>query len=119
MGRKSQWMWVKVADGDSLTTDIRAQTEQRILSHAQKILPKKASQIRVRFHADYCYLDADEGSGPPLTHLCRLGWEGDPEAWSLAFYTYSNEKYQACMFGSGKMLGTPEEALRIGAVYLG
>ena len=114
MGRKSQWVWIK-----ELTAEIRARTEQRILAHAAKILPQKSHQIRVRFHSDYCYIDADEEGGPPLTHLCRLGWEGDPDGWSLAFYTYSNEKYQRCVYGSGQPSGTPEEALAIGALYLG
>jgi hypothetical protein len=115
---KTQWVWIK-----ALTPEIQAQTERRITAHAAKILPEKAHQIRVRFKTDssseYCYIDADEGKGPPLTHLCRLGWRGDLEQWDLAFYTYSNEQYQPCLYGTGEPLGTPEEALEVGIVYLG
>jgi hypothetical protein len=110
---KSQWMWIK-----ALTPEMQAQIERRILAHAAKIFPEKAHQIRVRFKSDYCYIDADEGKGPPLTHLCRLGWRGNPEGWDLAFYTYSNERYQPCGYGTGEPLGTPEEALQVGIVYL-
>jgi len=53
-----------------------------------------------------------------LTHLCRLGWRGNLESWDLAFYTYSNERYQSCVYGTGEPLGTPEEALQVGIVYL-
>jgi hypothetical protein len=113
---KSQWMWIK-----GLTAELQAQTERRILTHAAKVLPEKAHQIRVRFKlgpSEYCYIDADEGKGLPLSPLCRLGWRGNLESWDLAFYTYSNERYQPCMYGTGEPLGTPEEALEVGIVYL-
>ncbi len=51
-------------------------------------------------------------------HLCRMRYFG-PDDWSLAFYTYSNEKYEPCVFHSGDWFGTPEEAFEIGATYLG
>jgi hypothetical protein len=38
--------------------------------------------------------------------------------WSLAFFTYSNERYSPCVFHNGSWYGTPEEALEIGAGYL-
>ena len=111
-------MWIK-----ALTPVLQAQVEQRILAHAAKIFPTKAEQIRVRFTStsgfDYCYIDADEGKGLPAAHLCRLGWRGNLESWDLAFYTYSNERYQPCVYGTGEPLGTPEEALEVGIVYLG
>ena len=36
----------------------------------------------------------------------------------MAFYTYSNEKYEPCMFRNGTFVGTPEEAFEIAAIYL-
>lgn len=115
---KSQWVWIK-----ALTPEKQAQVEQRILAHAAKIIPGKADQIRVRFkesrQSDYCYIDAEEGPGQPLTHLCRIGWRGNIESWDLAFYTYSNDRYQPCVYRTGEPLGTPEEALEVGMVYLG
>ena len=52
-------------------------------------------------------------------HLCRLRYFGDEEAWGLAFYTHSNERYELCVFPStGSFLGTVEEAFDVGAVYL-
>jgi len=38
--------------------------------------------------------------------------------WSVAFYTYSHERYEPTVFGSGQLLGTPEEGFDVGAVYL-
>jgi hypothetical protein len=51
-------------------------------------------------------------------YLCRLRYFGNVEKWSMAFYTYSHEKYEPCMFGDGSFHGTPEEAFEIAAVYL-
>ena len=51
-------------------------------------------------------------------HLCRLHNFGNEEEWSPAFFTYSNEKYSPCCFGSGTFFGTLEEAFDIGAMYL-
>ena len=51
------------------------------------------------------------------THLCRLPHFG-ADRWSVAFYTYSHERYEPTFFGSGEDTGTPEEGLDIGAVYL-
>jgi hypothetical protein len=36
----------------------------------------------------------------------------------MAFYTYSHEKYEPCVFHDGSWHGTPEEAFDISAVYL-
>ena len=33
-------------------------------------------------------------------------------------YTYSQEKYEPCMFADGSFQGPPEVAFEIGAVYL-
>lgn len=42
--------------------------------------------------------------------LCRLRYL-ERRGWTLAIYTYSNEKYEPSIFSSGKWDGTPEEAL--------
>jgi hypothetical protein len=51
-------------------------------------------------------------------HLCRIRFFGDEKRWSMAFYTYSNEKYEPCVFDNGSFHGTPEEAFEASAVYL-
>jgi transposase InsO family protein len=38
---------------------------------------------------------------------------------SMAFFTYSNERYSPCSFGNGSSIGNPEQAFEIGARYLG
>lgn len=51
-------------------------------------------------------------------HLCRMQYVGGPNRWRVAFFTYSHEKYEPCILPSGDALGTPEEALDLGALYL-
>jgi hypothetical protein len=117
MARRT-WVFTPNRGGQKISPQLRIETEQRILRHASKILPKKASQLRVWFRGPFCYIDAQEPDSTWVTHLCRLRYLGSLSGWSLAFYTYSNERYEECTFESGSFLGTPEEGLEIGAIYL-
>jgi hypothetical protein len=54
-------------------------------------------------------------SGPSLPR--RAAYFG-PDRWSVAFFTYSHERYEPSFFASGEQVGTPEEGLDVGAVYL-
>ena len=100
--------------GQKIPLSVQAHTEQRILAHAAKIRPEKASQVRIQFRGPFCYFDAQEPDSPYLTHLCRLRYFTS-DRWRIAFYAYSSEP---CVFASGDRFGTPEEAFEIGAVYL-
>jgi len=59
-------------------------------------------------------------TGSALFHCtsCRLRYFGALKTWSMAYYTYSNERYEPCTFANGTFYGTPEEAFEVGAVYL-
>jgi hypothetical protein len=109
--------WVKSpqAGGRKIPEAVKQRTVQRILNHAEKHYKGRYSRLDIRFRGQFCYIDAYREHVP--THLCRLRYFSENE-WSLAFYTYSNEQYEACLFGSNKWLGTPEEGLDVGAVYL-
>ena len=115
-------------------------TRNRILAYAKKHYSGKYTRIDVRFRGQLCYIDAyTEPYVPPdfdvsvfdesreeyierlrnfPTHLCRLRYFGDEDRWSMAFYTYSQEKYEPCAFNNGSFHGTPEEAFETSAVYL-
>jgi len=41
-----------------------------------------------------------------------------PDRWSVAFFAYSHERYEATFFRAGEAFGTPEDGLDVGAVYL-
>lgn len=115
---KRMWVFDPSSGGQKISPQLQEETRRRILKHAAKIVPKEASQIRVAFRGFFCYIDAQEPGSPQPMHLCRLRYKGSISGWSLAFYTYSHEKYEPCVFGSGEFLGTPEEGLEVGAIYL-
>ena len=107
--------------GQKIPPLLQDEIRQRILKHAERIAPLKAPQVRVSFRAHCCYVDVEEPGSPVPTRLCRLRYMGnlrEPKAWSLDFYTYSHEKYEPSVFMSGEWLGTPEEGLETGAVFL-
>jgi hypothetical protein len=112
---------------------------ERILKHAERNYAGKYTRIDVRFRGALCYIDAYREphvgkDDPPAClgetreefverlrktpkHLCRMR-HFDIDRWSLAFYTYSYERYEPCVFPNGEWFGTPEEAFDVGAAYL-
>jgi hypothetical protein len=70
------------------------------------------------FTNDHIDSETEVSGHTTIMHLCRIRYFGKPDEWSLAFYTYSHDKYESSIFASGTWLGTPEEAFEIGAVYL-
>ncbi len=69
-------------------------------------------QLRVRFKNQFCYIDMIEESDTRFLPLCRLR-HFTRESWSFALFTYSNERYEPCIFPNGKWEGTIETALKI------
>lgn len=128
------------AGGVKIPEAVRRRTEQRLQDYANAHYAGKFIRIDIRFRAAFCYIDAyteppepnsklleithetpqqyrDRVASFPL-HLCRLRYFGQEESWSVAFFTYSNERYEPSMFNNGTFFGTPEEAFEIGAMYL-
>lgn len=140
MGAKKIWMRHPDAGGVKIQPAVRARVTERINRHAQARYAGKFARMDIRFRGVFCYIDAytepEEPSAELLkitgetrehylermrampTHLCRLRYFGDEEAWGLAFYTYSNERYEFCVFHSGSFFGPVEEGFDVGAVYL-
>lgn len=134
--------WVKDphSGGVKIPEKVKESTKQRIFAYAEKHYAGKYTRIDVRFKTHFCYIDAYTEPAIPEnfdlsrfnitreqyierllntpTHLCRLRFKGDGEKWSMAFYTYSNEKYEPCIFRNGTFYGTPEEAFEQSAMYL-
>lgn len=134
----SPWVFDPHSGGVKIPEKLKEQTKQRILAHAEKHYAGRYTRLDIRFKNQFCYIDAYTEPAMPRgrwtdktetreqqlerlrstpTHLCRLRHCG-LERWSLAFYTYSHERYEPCVFASGEFLGTPEEGFDIGAVYL-
>jgi hypothetical protein len=133
-------MWVRDphSGGVKIPESLKLTTRNRILAHAAKHYAGRYVRLDVRFKGALCYIDAytvPDSAGTPWkitretkeqyldrlrstpNHLCRLRHFG-PDRWSVAFFTYSHERYEPTFFGSGEQLGTPEDGFDVGAVYL-
>ncbi len=138
--RRKMWIYNPHSGGRTIPETIKAQVRQRILDHAEKHYQGRYNRIDVRFRGKFCYIDAYREPYVPddydrelfgesreehierlrttPTHLCRLRYFGDDDRWSMAFYTYSQEKYEPCVFDNGTWEGAPEAAFDTAAVYL-
>jgi hypothetical protein len=134
------WVNDPHSGGVKIPERVKQSTTQRILAYAEKHYAGKYTRIDVRFKTHFCYIDAytepeiPESFDPSRfkitreeyrerlantpTHLCRLRFKGNEERWTMAFYTYSNDKYEISVFDNGTFYGTPEEAFQTSAVYL-
>jgi hypothetical protein len=135
-----RWVFSPDAGGVNVPPAVRARVEARIRRYAEEHYAGKYTRLDVRFRGPFCYIDAYTEPEEPTKdllkatgetraqflerlrnnplHLCRLRYFGNEERWSLAFYTYSNERYELCVFHSGDFFGTPEEGFEVGATYL-
>jgi len=134
------WVFDPHSGGTKIPEAVRERTRRRILAHAEKHYAGRYTSLDIRFRGALCYIDAyvepDVPKGwPPKdwgetrdemidrlqqtpVHLVRLRYFGMDDRWSLAYYTYSNDRYEPCVFRSGEFIGTPEEALDIGSSHL-
>ncbi len=134
------WVEDPHSGGVKIPERIKGAVRKRILDYGEKHYAGKYTRIDVRFKGCFCYIDAyiepfvpeDYDSSlynetreerikrlrnTPI-HLCRLRYKGDEEKWTMAFYTYSHNKYEPSVFDNGDFYGTPEEAFQSAAVYL-
>ena len=133
-----RWMFHPHSGGVKIPESLKEPTRRRLLAHAEKHYAGRYVLLDIRFKGALCYVDAytePDVQGSPWratketrekfverlrnspTHLCRLRYCGR-DRWSVAFYTYSHERYEPSFFASGDQYGTPEEGLDVGAVYL-
>lgn len=139
MTPRKYWVSSPHSGGSQIPPVLQEATRRRILAHAHAHYAGRFRRIDVRFRGAFCYIDAvcepepapgnsrrAAGAGHAdqrhdadlLTHLCRLRYFSGHGRWTVAFYTYSHERYEATCFPSGEIHGTPEEAFDLGAIYL-
>ena len=134
------WVYDPHSGGAKIPSAVRQRTEQRIRAYADAHYAGTFARLDIRFRGALCYIDAytepaepsrellrtlgetleqflERRQNVPL-HLCRLRYFGNEERWTMAFYTYSHERYEPCIFDTGQDHGTPEEAFETAAVYL-
>jgi hypothetical protein len=111
------WYFNPHSGGKAVPPSVQERTRARIVAHAARTCAGKY-QLQVRFRGALCYVDAYQDGEPQPTHLLRLRYFGNPDRWTLAFFTYSHERYEPCLFPDGSFHGTPEDAFELGAQFL-
>jgi hypothetical protein len=133
------WVQDPSAGGVKISKNVQERIRKRILDYAEKNYKGKYTRLDIRFLNQFCYIDAyAEPHVPPdfpppdypesreeyitrlrntPTHLCRLRHYRE-DSFSVAFYKYSDMKYEIGVFGNGSFYGTPEGGVDVGAVYL-
>jgi hypothetical protein len=133
------WVLDPHSGGNKIPEGVRRDTVARLERHAAAHFAGKYTRLDIRFRGPLCYVDAftkpeepskallrvtgetreqfRERLGATPLHLCRLRYFSE-DRWSLAFYTYSGERYEPSFFANGTFFGTPEEGLDVGGVYL-
>jgi hypothetical protein len=136
---KKVWVLSPHSGGNTIPEKQKPLIRKRILAHAEANYAGKYSSIDIKFKGVFGYIDAyiepQVNKKHPATdfgetreqyserlrhtpiHLCRLRYF-DVDRWSAAFYTYSHERYEPCIFPNGDWFGTVEEGFDIGAMYL-
>ena len=134
------WVRDPHAGGVKIPKRVQERTKQRLAAYAETHYAGKYPRLDIRFRGAFCYIDAYTEPAVPAdfpppgfpesreayltrvrstpTHLCRLRYFGNEDAWTFAFYTYSHEQYEPCVLNHGTVYGTPEEAFEAAAVSL-
>jgi hypothetical protein len=134
------WVFDPQSGGVKIPPAVKERTRKRILDYAEKHHKGKYTRLDIRLRGPFCYIDAYREPDVPRNwppkdwgipraeylerlrntplHLCRLRHFAE-DRWSLAYYTYSHEKYEPCVYHNGSWFGTPEQAFEIGATHLG
>jgi hypothetical protein len=130
------------AGGSKIPPSLQAEIRSRIERHAKRKFAGAYNRIDVRFRGALCYVDVFTEPEPPApkllralgetlkqyqerlrstpTHLCRLRYFSGRNGWSLALYTYSQERYEPCLLPNGEHFGTVEKCFALAAsFYLG
>ena len=117
---RRHWVHSPHSGGIKMTAARKAAVSERIHAYAGRKLCDKCDQVIVRFRGALCYVDADQTQPDGRVFrfpLCRLR-HFDLDRWSIALYTFSNERYEPCIFPSGEWIASLDEALDIGTTFL-
>ena len=117
---KRQWGFDPHAGGVKISAARKSEVEERIKRYAREKLKAKCDRVEVRFRGALCYVTAlqTEPDGKEYRFpLCRLR-HFDLERWSIALFTWSNERYEPCIIPPGNWFGTIEECLDLGTTFL-
>jgi hypothetical protein len=139
MARGRVWVYDPHSGGVKIPPVVRQRTAERIEAYAKAHDSGRFLELDIRFKGALCYIDAfvdepDQQSKAlqrtpgetrdeyvkrlrnalePL-HLCRLRFFRDENSWSMAFYTYSHNRYGRATSTTAATMVRPRKPTRSG-----
>jgi hypothetical protein len=115
---RRHWVFDPHSGGVNIPPAVRARTVKRIEKYAAKhyVEPEKPSAKLLKVTGETWEQFLERLRSAPI-HLCRLRHFAE-DRWSMAFFTYSHERYEPSVFANGSFHGSPEEAFELAAMYL-
>jgi len=111
------WVFTPQSGGNKIPLEQYDLLCQQAEAFAKTRLWFSKYELVLRFKNQFCYLDAMNKKDKKPFPIGRLRYFRE-NVWTLAFYTYSNERYEPCIFPSGKWEGTLEEAIKVCEMYI-
>lgn len=133
---KRVWQFDPSSGGRPVPDAVRRATKAAILDHGQRHFTGRYRELDVRFKAQLCYVGAYVEPEEPVDaggtrggylerirsselKLCRLRFFA-PDRWSLAIYSYAQERYETSVFADGGFIGRPQDGFDLAAnLHLG
>jgi hypothetical protein len=90
----------------------RTAVTRRIAAHVKRGWPHLKAP-KVRFHGNFCYVDAVLPGQRRPTPILRLRYRGSIDRWDIGIYLASDERYTESELPTsfGRRTGTPEEGI--------
>ena len=108
----SPWVYDPQSGGNKIPSTLHEQICKQADTFARTRPWYPQIKLKLRFKRQFCYIDTIQKDDVRAFPLCRLRYFKS-DSWSLALFTYSNERYEACVFSDGKWEGTLEAALEL------
>jgi len=109
------WILSPPSRGVKIPPSSYTDISDRVSTYASSRPWNASYKLQLRFKGQFCYVDSLEKDGT-ICPLGRLRYF-QMEKWSLALYTYSNDRYEPCLLPQG-LSGTLEEAISVCEFYL-
>src|ERR1700691_634026 len=91
-----------VVSGMKVPDSTKASLASRLSRHAREQHPDLTA-VKVRFRADFAYVDGVAKDGTSLP-LCRLRYGGSAAPWGFAVYLASRDGYEDSVLPSGNFV---------------
>jgi len=104
------WVYTPHSGGKKIPPNRQEMLRKKIASYSCERPWYPEHQLVARFKSQFCYIDTTDTDDNRTFPLCRLRYFSD-DNFSMALFTYSNERYERCFFSNGQESGTLVEAL--------